>query len=228
MDAIALNNKAVVLMRQGNLQVTSHFIAALNKLHRVDQHEDVDVDVDLDDKMSPTFLSVRSVPLEDSLFNTSSYQAHHGFSLFDRFLLIDDAELALASSLEVKNCASAVILFNMGLALQLQGIQNMCPLQTSFLNALKFYKKATQILQRCTDSDDEVNCLVYLAVANNMGHIYSHFCEASNSQRCLEWLQAILEAVKDSEVYILGEDYHPFHMNVLILHGQDIVAAAAA
>jgi hypothetical protein len=221
MDTIALNNSAVVLMQQGNLQeVTPHFISALNNLHRVDQHED--------DKLTPNFLSVRSVPLEASLVNTSSYQDHHGFSLFDRPLVIDEADLVLVSSLEVKNCASAVILFNMGLALQLQGIQNMCPLQTSFLNALKFYKMATKILQRWTESDDEVNCLVYLAVANNMGHIYSHFCEASNLRRCLEWLKAILEAVEDSEVYILGDDYHPFHRNVLFLRGQDGAAAAAA
>jgi hypothetical protein len=225
MDAIALNNNAVVLMRQCNLkEVTSNFIAALSKLHRVDQHEDVN----LADKLTPTYLSVRSVPLEDSLFNTSSYQDHHAFSLFDRPLVIDDAELALVSSFAVKSCASAVIMFNMGLALQLQGMHNLCPLQKSFSNALRFYKKATQILERCTDSDDEVNCLVYLAVANNMGHIYSHFNETSKVQRCLEWLQTILEAVKDSEVYILGDDYHPFHMNVLILHGQDALAAAAA
>jgi hypothetical protein len=226
MDAIALNNNAVVLMRQGNLEkVTSDFIAALNKIQRVEQHEGVD----LGDNLTPNaYLSVRSVPLEDSLFKTSSYQDHHAFSLFDRPLVIDDAKLALVSSFAVESCASAVIMFNMGLALQLQGMHNLCSLQKSFSSALRFYSMATQILDRCTDSDEEVNCLVYLAVANNMGYIYSHFCETRKAQRCLEWLQTILEAVKHSEVHNFSEDYLPFHMNVLILHGQNAVAAAAA
>jgi tetratricopeptide (TPR) repeat protein len=228
MDTIVLNNDAVVLMRQGNLQeVAPYFISALVKLHRVDQRKHVD----RTDKFAPSFLSVRSVPLEHSLFNTSSYQDHHVFSLFDRPLVIDDAELVLASSsfaVESSNCASAVILFNMGLALQLQGMQSLCPLQTSFEKALRFYRMAKAILERSTGSNDEVDGLVYLAVANNMGHIYSHFCETSKAKRCLEWLQSILEVVNGSEVCMLGDEYHPFQMNVLILHGQDAVAAAAA
>jgi hypothetical protein len=227
MDTIALNNNAVVLMRQGKLQdVPPYFIAALVKLHRVDQNEDVD----RADKVAPSFLSVRSVPLEHSLFNTSSYQDHDVFSLFDRPLVIDDAELVFDSSfaVECSNCVSAAILFNMGLALQLQGMQSFCPLQTSFKKALRFYKMAKAILERSTDSNGEVDSLVYLAVANNMGHIYSHFCETSKAKRCLEWLQSILEVVNDSEVCMLGDEYHPFQMNVLILHGQDALAAAAA
>jgi hypothetical protein len=224
METIALNNEAVVLMRQGKVQeVAPYFISALLKLHRVDQHKHVD----RADKFAPSFLSVRSVPLEHSLFNTSSYQEHQVFSLFDRPLVIDDAELVLASSFAVdsSNCASAVILFNMGLALQLQGMQGLCPLQMSFKKALRFYRMAKAILER---SNDEVDGLVYLAVANNMGHIYSHFCETSKAKRCLEWLQSILEVVNGSEVCMLGDEYHPFQMNVLILHGQDAVAAAAA
>jgi tetratricopeptide (TPR) repeat protein len=220
MDIIALNNNAVVLMRKGKLQeVAPCFISALVKLHRIDQNEDVD----RADKFAPSFLSVRSVPLEHSLFNTSSYQDHHVFSLFDR-------PLVLASSFAIKssNCASAAILFNMGLALQLQGMQNIWLLEMSFEKALRFYEMANIILERTAGSNDEVDSLVYLAVANNMGHIYSHFCETSKAKRCLEWLQSILEVVKDSEVCMLSDEYHPFQMNVLILHGQDAVAAAAA
>jgi tetratricopeptide (TPR) repeat protein len=227
MDIISLNNNAVVLMRQGKLQEAApYFISALVKLHRVDQNEDVD----RADKFAPSFLSVRSVPLESSLFNTSSYQDYHIFSFFDRPLFIDDTEVVLASSFAINrlNCASAVILFNMGLALQLQGMQNMCLLEMSFEKALRFYEMANIILERSEESTGEVDSLVYLAVANNMGHIYSHFCETSKAKRCLEWLQNILEVVKDSEVSMLSDEYHPFQINVLILHGQNAVAAAAA
>jgi tetratricopeptide (TPR) repeat protein len=225
MDTIALNNDAIVLMRQGHLQeVASFFISALVKLQRIDQHEHVD----LADKCATSSLSVQSVPLEHSLFNTSSYQEHHAFTLFDRPLVIDDTELVLASSFAVESCTAAVILFNMGLALQLQGMQNVYLLQTSFKRALRYYQMASKILERTAGSNDEVDSLVYLAVANNIGHIYSHFCEISKAKRCLEWLQRILEVVKDSEVYMVSDEYLPFQMNVLVSHGQDAVAAAAA
>jgi tetratricopeptide (TPR) repeat protein len=229
MDIIAFNTRAVVLMQQGSFQeAISVFRTALGELLSPATDDHKQEDTDATDSVTPPLLSVRSVPFEHSLYKSSSYQDHHAFTLFDRPLVIDGAGLALVSSFAVENCTSAVILFNMGLALQLEAMQDLRPLQTSFLKALRFYKMATEILERCTGSDAEVNCLVYLAVANNIGHIYSHFCETSKAQRCLEWLQTILENARVSEVNILGDEYHPFRMNVLILHGQDVVAAAAA
>jgi tetratricopeptide (TPR) repeat protein len=231
MDIIALNAKAVVLMQQGSFQeAISVFRTAIGVLLRPadDPHQQEVMDTSTDN-VTPTLLSVRSVPLENSLFTDAySYQDHHAFSLFDRPLVIDDAELAAASSVSGQDCTSAVVLFNTGLALQLQGRRDICSQQTSFKNALWFYRTAFEILERCSDSDDKVNCLVYLAVANNMGHIYSHFYETSKVQRCLAWLQTILEAVKDSEMYVLGDKYHPFRMNILIVHLQDAAAAAVA
>jgi tetratricopeptide (TPR) repeat protein len=230
MESIPLNAQAVVLMQQGSFQeAISVFRTAIGELlgrPAGDDHQQENMDTT--DNATPKLLSVRSVPLEHSLLNTSSCQDHHAFSLFDRPLVIDGAELATVSSFAVENCVSAVILFNMGLALQLQGMRNVDSLQTSYLKALIFYKMATEILERCTNSDDEVNCLVYLAVANNMGQIYSTFCETSKAQQCLEWLQTILEAAKDSDAYILGDECHQFRMNVLIVHWQHAAAAAAA
>ena len=73
------------------------------------------------------------------------------------------------------------------------------------------------------------NDLVSLAVANNMGHIYSQFCDTQQSQRCLDSLQAGLHAIqRDPEVEILEDEFSAFQMNVLMMHGQKKVAAAAA
>jgi hypothetical protein len=228
MDTVALNGDAVSRMRQGNYQeAISVFRTALGEiLRRVDQDEDVG----LTDKVTRTFLSVRSVPLEHSLslFNSSSYQDHHVFSLFDRALVIDSAELAAASSIAGQNCATAVVLFNMGLANQLQGMQDLPSQQTNFKKAMRHYIIATEILDRCTVSGDEVSGLLYLAVSNNMGHIYSHFCETKVAHRCLEWLHNILGSMARSNVDTLGDEYLPFHLNVMILHGQAALAAAAA
>ena len=224
MDTILLNNNAVDLMRLGNFdKVTSDFRSALVKLHRVDQHVAERVAA-----AAPTFLSVRSVPLENSLSNNSSCQDHHAFSLFDRALVIDDAELAAVSSIAGQDCTSAVVLFNTGLALHLEGRRDIRSQQISFKKALWFYEMAFEILERCSNSGDEVNRLVYLAAINNMGHIYSHFCEGREAQHCLHFLQTMLLTMQNSDIDILSDEYLQFYMNVLILRGQEIAAAAAA
>jgi tetratricopeptide (TPR) repeat protein len=219
---ILLNNNAVNLMRLGNFEkVASDFRSALAILHRVDQYEGVD-------KVTPNCLSVRSVPLENSLFNTSSHQDHHAFSFFDRALVIDNAKLAAASSMAGQDCITAVLLFNAGLALHLEGRRNVCLQQTSFKKALQLYKMVFDILERWLDSDNEVNLLVYLAALNNMGHIYSHFCEGREAQHCLQLLHVVLETVKSSGIDIYSDEYNLFSMNALILCGQEVAAAAAA
>jgi hypothetical protein len=228
MDTILLNNNAVDLMRLGNFEkVTSDFRSALVKLHRVDQHEDVSL-AERVAATAPTFLSVRSVPLEFSLLNTFSCQDHHAFSLFDRALVIDDAEQAAVSSIAGQDCTSAVVLFNTGLALHLQGRRDIRSQRISFKKALWFYEMAFDILERCSNSGDEVNRLVYLAAVNNMGHIYSHFCEGRGAQHCLHLLQTMLVTMQNSDIDILSDVYLQFYMNVLTLRGQEVAAAAAA
>jgi hypothetical protein len=231
MDTILLNNNAVDLMRLGgNFEtVTSDFRSAIDKLHRVDQHEDVSL-AERVAAAAPTFLSVRSVPLEHSPLNTSSAcQDHHAFSLFDRALFIDDAELAAVSTIAGQDCTSAVVLFNTGLALHLQGRRDIRQQQISFKTALWFYEMAFGILKRCSNSGDEVNPLVYLAAVNNIGHIYSHFCEGREVQHCLHLLQTMLVTTQNSDIDILTSDeYLQFYMNVLILRGQEVAAAAVA
>jgi tetratricopeptide (TPR) repeat protein len=226
MNTIALNHDAVVLMRQGSYQqAISVFRTALHGgVLQADEEED------LTDKGTRTSLSFRSVPLKASLplFNSSSYQDHHTFSLFDRALVIDDAELAAASSIAGQNSTAVVVLFNMGLAYQLQGMQDLRSLQINFKKAMSLYNMATEILDRCTAYGDDVNGLLYLAVSNNLGHIYSHFCETAVAQRFLEWLNIILESMERSHLDTLGDEYLPFHLNVLILRGQDALAAGAA
>jgi hypothetical protein len=223
MDTILLNTKAVDLMRQGNLrEASSGLREALN------QHEDMN----LTNRVTSTFLSVRSVPLEEeslSLLKSSSYQDHHAFSVFNRALVIDDAELAAASSIAGQNCTTAVVMYNMGLVHQLQGIKDLrSQQQANFKTAMIFYQMATDVLEGCTDPEQQVSGLVYLAVLNNMGHIYSHFCHRRETQHCLSRLFTILQAMEISDTNTLGDEFLPFYLNVLVLLGQDGVAAAAA
>jgi hypothetical protein len=122
----------------------------------------------------------------------------------------------------------AVVLFNTALSLHLQGRRDIRSRQTSFKKALWFYKLAVEILESSSDSNDGVNRLVYLAALNNMGHIYFHFFEGREAQHCIQLIQSMLETMKSSGTDICSNEYLPFYINVLILRGQEVAAAAAA
>jgi hypothetical protein len=109
-------------------------------------------------------------------------------------------------------------LYNMGLAYQLLGMEDTRSQHSNLKKAMKVYRMAAAI----------ANDVVSLAVANNKGHIYSQFCDTQESQRCLNSVQAGLDAIQDSEVEILVDEFSAFQMNVLIMYGQKKVAASAA
>jgi tetratricopeptide (TPR) repeat protein len=225
MDIITLNANAIGLLRQGNFQdAIPVFLVALSKLHdRLT--EDQKQDMDLADKVTHTFLPVRSVPLGDTLSllqPPSFYEDHHAFCIYDRALLIDSTEYVATSSITGQLCTSAALLFNLGLAYQLLGMQDLRSRKSSFKTAMTVYQMATAVFEHSVAY--EVNGLTYLAVSNNMGHIYSHFCETRATQQCLDSLLKGLYSFPNMD--ILGGEYFQFHMNLLMQHGQAAAAAA--
>jgi hypothetical protein len=226
MDIITLNANAVDLMRRGSLQqAVSVFRVAINELLQSVSDDDQEQDMDLTDKETRTFLPVRSVPLGTTL--SLLLQDQNTFSIFDRPLLIDTTHLTTADSFADQNSLNSltvIILFNMGLASQLLGMQDLCSQQASFKKAMRLYQLASTTLKK---SGDEGNCLVCLALSNNMGHIHSHFCEGIETQGCLDCLRAGLHALHSSSWDILEDEcLLPFHLNILVLHGQAAAAAA--
>jgi tetratricopeptide (TPR) repeat protein len=225
MDIIEVNNNAVNLMRRGSFRkAIPFFLSALRELHRITglQRQSTNMNpIDDDSKRSRTLVrEVRSVALGDTLsyLKPSIYQDQDAFSVFDRAFLIDSSASASIYSSEGQNFTTTVLLYNMGLAHQLLGMQDLPSRQRNLKKAMKVYRMAAAI----------ANDLVSLAVSNNMGHIYSYFCETQESQRCLDYLQAGLKEIQqDSKVEILAEEFRAFQMNVLIMHGQKVAAAAA-
>jgi tetratricopeptide (TPR) repeat protein len=228
MDIIALNNNAVNLMRHGSFQnAIPYFLSALRELHRITGVRNQSMNMDPvdpiadDNSVSRAFVrKVKSVALGETLsyLKPSIYRDQDAFSVFDRAFLIDSFDLASIYSSEGQKSTTAVLLYNMGLAYQLLGMQDFPTQQRNLKKAMKVYRMAAAI----------ANDLVSLAVSNNMGHIYSHFCETQDSQRCLDSLQAGLNRIlQDSKVEILEDEFHAFQMNVLIMHRQKVVAAAA-
>jgi tetratricopeptide (TPR) repeat protein len=231
MDVIAVNNNAVNLVQQGSFQeAILLFISALRELHRFTgvQKQTMNMDPIDDEKDNNSVISaavreVRSIPLGDALsyLKPSIYQDQDAFSIFDRAFLIDSSELSTSTiySSEGQHFTAPVLLYNMGLAYQLLGMEAVRSQHSNLRKAMKAYRMAAAIAR---------NDLVSLAVANNMGHIYSQFCNTQESQRCLDSLQAGLSTIQDSEVEILEDEFSAFQMNVLIMHGQKTVASAAA
>jgi tetratricopeptide (TPR) repeat protein len=221
MDIIAVNNNAVSLMQQGSFQeAIPFFLSALRELHRITRVQKQNMNMDLiDDEncVSRTFVrEVRSVPLGDSLsyLKPSIYQDQDAFSIFDRAFLID-----IYSSEGQTYYTTPVLLYNMGLAYQLLGMEDLRSQHCNLKKAMKAYRMAAAI----------ANDLLFLAVLNNMGHIYSQFCDTQESQRCLDFLEAGLHAIQqDSQVETLEIEFRALQMNVLIMHGQRAVSAAAA
>jgi tetratricopeptide (TPR) repeat protein len=226
MDIIAVNNNAVNLMQQGCFQeAIPFFLSALREFHRIAgvQKQNMNMEpIDDDSTVSRPFVrEVRSVPLGDSLsyLKPSIYQDQDAFSIFDRAFLIDSSDLASIYSSEGQTFTTPVLLYNMGLAYQLLGMEDLRSQHSNLKKAMKAYRMAAAI----------ANDLVSLAVSNNKGHIYSQFCDTQESQRCLDSLQAGLQAIQqDSKVEILEDEFSAFQMNVLIMHGQKKVAASAA
>jgi hypothetical protein len=220
MDVIAVNTNAVNLMQEGCFrEAIPLFLSAILELHRITgvQNQNMNTDpIDDDSNVIRAYApEVRCVPLGDSLscLKPSIYQEQDAFSIFDRAFLID------IYSSEGQHLTIPVLLYNMGLAHQLLGMEDLHSQRSNLKKAMKVYKMAATV----------ANDLVSLAVANNMGHIYSQFCDTQQSQCCLDSLQAGLHAIQqDPNVEILEDEFSAFQMNVLIMHGQKKVAAAAA
>jgi tetratricopeptide (TPR) repeat protein len=229
METIARNNNAVNLMRQGSFQeAIPFFLSALRELHRIAgvQKQNLNMDtIDDDNSVSHNFVrEVRSIPLADTLsyLKPSIYHNHQdAFSIFDRAFLIDSSDLASIYSSEGQLYTTTILLYNMGLAYQLLGMQDTRSQHKNLKKAMKIYQMVAAVLVAKND-------LVSLAVSNNMGHIYSQFCETQEAQRCLDSLQESLNAIQDSKVEIRVDEFIALQMNVVIMHRQKVVVAAAA
>jgi hypothetical protein len=169
MYIIAVN---VNLMQQGCFQeaIPVFLSAPLRELHRITgvQKQNVNMEtINDDNNMSQTFVrEVRSVPLGDSLsyLKPSIYRDQDAFSIFDRAFLI------YVYSSEGQTFKTPFLSYNMGLAYQLLGMQDLRSQHSNLKKAMKAYRMAAAI----------ANDLVSLAVSNNKGHIYFQFCDTQS------------------------------------------------
>ncbi len=117
-----------------------------------------------------------------------------------------------------------VVTYNIGISYHLLGAQNGNNQRKIYTKALAMYKVAYTLEKEYAGDNRD---LVYLAVSNNMGHIYSHFFDKQSTKRCLEGMLSVLMSCSSNEDRA-GEEYHPFFMNILMYYMQETVATPAA
>jgi hypothetical protein len=143
------------------------------------------------------------------------------YCLYNWALVIEGAHTEGFASLHNATRVCAIILYNTGLCYMAMGI-SMGKEYDSFQKALKMYNMAMSLL----DLDHETDRLIQLASFNNIGYIMASFYEYSATQECLRSLQYLLTtagATDDAQ----REDVMEIRMNVALLYGEHIHAAAA-
>lgn len=145
------------------------------------------------------------------------FQEHHSFSLFVRaFVAPMTRDPTALSSKLARDRLTAALLFNLGLAYHLIGIKTTNNSHMNLRHSLKYYQMAMEILGRSVHIDESK--LMFLALSNNMGSIYSYFFERNKVRCCIQWMTAALKALPDTDGE-LGKDYVHFQMNVIAVSG---------
>jgi hypothetical protein len=218
-NAVALNANAVNLLSsdgnaQGAINVLREALTALRQMILVT------IDTDQDNVQEYYKLRTVSTQLDDF---SSSFQDDNSFHLFSRAILLEGYWLTLAPSGRLLNLISMVVTYNLGLAHHLIGMQNGNNQRRNYTKALTMYKMSYTLKKMYADNRD----LLYLAVFNNMGHIYSHFFDKQSTHRCLEGIHFILMSCSSNEDRA-REEYDEFVMNIMMYYNQETVATPAA
>jgi hypothetical protein len=167
--------------------------------------------------------SFRSVSTNVDAF--PNCQDGNPFCLLNRAILFEGCHPTSTPSDGLLNHLTMVVTYNLGLAYHLLGMHNGNNQRKNYSKALKMYKVTASLMRLYPDNRGRD--LLYLAVFNNMGNIYSHFYDRENTQHCLEGMKAILMSCSDNDE-LKSEDYSPFYMNMMMFYRQRTVASAAA
>jgi hypothetical protein len=160
---------------------------------------------------------------------------YNGYTLYDQAIGISAAEpnntafesRALSSDSNLARI-SAIVLYNIGLAHHLKGLQNSTGIHDRTLNkALGCYRMALKALDSCVSCRKASDNFLCLALVNNLGHIHSMVLNNEATLQCLDYLRRVLAAQTASNE-IERDCNCVFHINILLSQGHYNLSAAAA
>lgn len=142
-------------------------------------------------------------------------------SIFDRALLVDMETPCTDDAL-----LSAIVLFNLALMNHTIGVESG---HSDYLQrARRMYSLTLTIVE--DDNDVVSNCLLHLALLNNMAHIDAYLCRTNDMMDALEKIRMVLEVIDDQGMLnlIKDEDYMIFSMNAMFGNDNEFSVASAA
>jgi hypothetical protein len=171
-----------------------------------------------------------------ALFEGSAASSVHDdvFVLFNRALHIHSEipeEMVQTSGL-YSRLMSAVLLYNVGLAHHLLGLQTSD--SHVLLRSLEYYSMAYK-----TFSDVQVKsmgekpnflALGFMALANNMGHVHAHFLNFARTDTCNRQLSLLLSSLHSAKEapYLSDEEFAVFFQNLSFFKESVLLSAPAA
>jgi hypothetical protein len=163
--------------------------------------------------------SVEIPEVRDTIMSVSPANV---FVVFNRAFLLPDYSVIKTSADSAK--ASAILLYNMGLALQHLGTQENSA--TALKKALFVYERAYSALSQ--QSNDSFSYLVMMALCNNMAHIHSFFFKLEHAKQCRDLIVEILASSSPGSSSMAADDYAFFQSEAILLGGQELKFAPAA
>ena len=124
-----------------------------------------------------------------------------------------------------------MVLYNAGLTLHRMALNDGS--SSTFEKALEMYQLSDRLVRNSLQVDHEHEIrkhdseVLLLALANNMGHIYSHFFRYDDIGHCIEQMLGLF-CISSCKVLLLQEEYIFFYMNILLVLGRYPVLAPAA
>jgi hypothetical protein len=151
------------------------------------------------------------------------------FSIYNRAFVLNDhgRDIDLPLWLRCVPHIPAVLLYNAGLTYHRRAVSDGST--SMFVKALELYQMSKIFLENNANSGFyliELDILL-LALANNMGHCHSHFCNMTETRMCLEHMLTIFFR-SESTVLLTKDEYVFFYINILLGVGRKPIFAAAA
>jgi len=171
---------------------------------------------------SVELLEIKFVPLRETFDSNQSFYAHYnGYYVYANAISFPVTEMDETKSLSDSDLTliSAILLFDLGLAFHLRGLQVATKCQEHYLNnSLRIYDMALAVLENCESVPRTIDVptnFLRMALYNNMGHIYLILLNEENELWCIHRLEMII-SIDEACDELLLEEISQFQLNVLV------------
>jgi tetratricopeptide (TPR) repeat protein len=239
---IDVNNKAVNLLSQsGDYFGAAFFLCKALETMNGYEYPSVDEEEDNSESNMSSSGTIRLVPTRAREVSTTLVVDASPISLYDKaFFVISpsaNGSSTVANEARCMNSLCPILLYNLALSLQLQGISDRRIQLSSFHESSILYHSASDLLDDVATasggdatSKNEANTLLHLALFNNLGHIYYQLSRFTEAQECLNHVKSMLPVSTDNQ-WGDGEEggeYQHFFASVLVNAGQHTRTSPAA